>query len=79
MWQTFASMTLRLFSGGIGRTQPILLVSLPGLLVNIAANYALIFGHWGFPALGALGCGIATALGMWVMLAGMLLLSLIHI
>ncbi len=77
MWPIFASMTLRLFSEGIGRTQPILLVSLPGLLVNIAANYALIFGHWGFPALGALGCGIATALGMWVMLAGMLLFLLL--
>ena len=75
MWPIFSSMTLRLFSEGIGRTQPILLVSLPGLLVNIAANYALIFGHWGFPALGALGCGIATALGMWVMLAVFFLVS----
>lgn len=77
MWPIFAGMALRLFSEGIGRTRPILLVSLPGLLVNIAANYALIFGHWGFPALGALGCGIATALGMWVMLAGMLLFLLL--
>ena len=77
MWPIFAGMALRLFSEGIGRTRPILLVSLPGLLVNIAANYALMFGHWGFPALGALGCGIATALGMWVMLAGMLLFLLL--
>lgn len=76
MLPIFACMALRLFSEGIGRTRPILLISLLGLLINIAANYALIFGHWGFPALGALGCGIATAIGMWTMLAGMLAILL---
>lgn len=70
----FLCMSLRLFSEGIGRTRPVFLVSVLGLAVNIVANYALIFGHWGFPALGALGCGIATALAMWAMLAGMLIL-----
>ncbi len=77
MWPIFVGMALRLFSEGIGRTRPGLLVSLPGLLVNIVANYVLIFGHWGFPALGALGCGIATALGMGVMLAGMIAVLLL--
>ena len=38
-----------------------------GLLVNIPANYALIYGEWGFPELGGAGCGWATALTMWVM------------
>ncbi|MBE2295070.1 MAG: MATE family efflux transporter, partial [Phycisphaerales bacterium] len=70
----FLCMSLRLFSEGIGRTRPVFLVSVLGLVVNIVANYVLIFGHWGFPALGALGCGIATALAMWVMLLGMLFL-----
>ncbi len=70
----FVYMGLRLFSEGIARTRPVLLVSLLGLVVNVSANYALIFGHWGFPPMGALGCGIATALGMWVMLAGMITL-----
>jgi len=72
MLPIFALMALRLFSEGIARTRPILLVSLLGLAVNIVANYALIFGHWGFPPLGATGCGAATALGMWAALAGML-------
>lgn len=72
----FICMALRLFSEGIARTQPVLWVTLLGLLVNIVANYALIFGHWGFPALGAQGCGLATALGMWTMLAA--IMAILH-
>jgi len=72
MFPIFFCMVLRLFSESIGRTQPVLLISLLGLAVNVVANYVLIFGHWGFPVLGASGCGMATALGMGVMLIGML-------
>jgi len=77
MWPIFFGMALRLFSEGIGRTRPVLLISLPGLIVNVAADYALIFGHWGFPALGAVGCGIATALGMLTLLIGMIAVLLL--
>ncbi len=30
--------------------------------VNLAGNYALIYGHWGLPALGLTGSGISTAI-----------------
>jgi putative MATE family efflux protein len=33
---------------------------------NVLANYVLIFGHLGFPALGVRGCGIGTALAFAV-------------
>jgi len=72
MFPIFIFMSFRLFSEGIARTRPILGVILPGLIINIVANYALIFGHWGFPQLGALGCGAATALSMWLVLVAML-------
>lgn len=72
MFPVFIFMGLRLFSEGIARTRPILLVSVLALVVNIIANYALIFGHWGFPVWGAFGCGAATAIGMWAGLAAML-------
>ena len=31
-----------------------------GNLANVVLNYALIFGHWGFPAMGIAGAAIAT-------------------
>jgi MATE family multidrug resistance protein len=54
-------LTLRLLCEGVGRTRPTLYFSLAGLAVNFVANYVLIYGHFGFPALGAVGCGYATA------------------
>lgn len=73
---------LRAFSDGMNHTRPSLWISLIGLGVNIPINYVLIyggdglvalFGHWlpdflqQLPALGAVGCGIATAVSMWTM------------
>lgn len=43
-----------------------------GNLVNVAANWALIFGHLGFPALGVAGSAWSTSLGRWAMLACLL-------
>jgi putative MATE family efflux protein len=31
-------------------------------VVNIALDYALIFGHWGFPAMGIAGAGLASTI-----------------
>lgn len=79
---------LRAFSDGMNHTRPSLWISLLGLGVNIPCNYLLIYGGDGLvklfgdsvpaslqalPGLGALGCGIATALSMWVMCLAMLL------
>ncbi|MEM7583138.1 MAG: MATE family efflux transporter [Acidobacteriota bacterium] len=35
--------------------------------INVLANYTLIFGHFGFPALGVVGSAWATTLSRWVM------------
>ncbi|HEY6322009.1 MAG TPA: MATE family efflux transporter [Thermoanaerobaculia bacterium] len=42
-------------------------------LVNGLANYALIFGHWGCPRLGAPGSACATAAARWAMFLWLLL------
>ncbi|MES1943397.1 multidrug resistance protein, MATE family [Salinisphaera sp. PC39] len=58
---------LRSLCEGLHDTRPILWVSLVGLAVDAPANYLLVFGGFGVPPLGALGCGIATGLAMWTM------------
>jgi MATE family multidrug resistance protein len=40
-------------------------------IANALGNYALIFGHWGCPALGVVGSAYATAIARWVMLAAL--------
>lgn len=78
--------SLRFYSDGLGHTRASLLFALLGLAVNIVSNYVLIHGGDGLvtlfgpalpraltqlPALGAAGCGIATAISMWSMFFGM--------
>ncbi|SFX42329.1 MATE family efflux transporter [Marinospirillum alkaliphilum] len=58
---------LRCMCEGLNHARPVLLISLAGLLLNIPANYVLIYGKLGFPQLGAIGCGYATALSFWFM------------
>ena len=63
---------LRGFSDGLGSTRPSMVIGIVGLLLNIPANYVLIYGKFGLPALGGVGCGWATALVMYFMFAAML-------
>jgi len=64
---------LRCFSDGLGSTRPTMVIGLLALLLNIPANYVFIYGKFGLPAMGGVGCGWATALVMWFMLGAMLL------
>ena len=62
---------LRCTSDGIGRTRPAMVLGLCGLALNIPLNYIFIYGHFGVPAMGGVGCGWATAIVMWVMALGL--------
>ncbi len=50
------------FFTGLGNTKAIIKINLLGLVVNVFLDYIMIFGRFGFPALGIQGAGIATAL-----------------
>ncbi|WP_025901928.1 MATE family efflux transporter [Tatumella sp. UCD-D_suzukii] len=52
---------------GLSRTKPGMVLGFIGLLFNIPLNYIFIYGHFGMPALGGVGCGVATASVYWVM------------
>ncbi|MCC4307656.1 MATE family efflux transporter [Alcanivorax marinus] len=60
-------LALRSYTEAMNHTRPVLLISVAGLLINIPANYLLIYGKLGLPALGGVGCGWATSLVMWSM------------
>jgi MATE family multidrug resistance protein len=67
----YAYLSLRFMSEGVGWTRPIAYVAFTALVVNVTGNWVLMFGNLGFPRLGAVGCGAASALSMWTMLGFM--------
>lgn len=69
---------IRSFLSAIGSTQVILYVTLAGVLVNAIANYALIFGNFGFPALELRGAAIATVMTNALMFGLLLAYALRH-
>ena len=61
---------------GIGRTTVVMLANIVGMLVNIPANYVLIFGKLGFPEMGLQGAAIGTIAGNATIFAILLLFYL---
>ncbi|ALK96226.1 multidrug transporter MATE [Massilia sp. WF1] len=59
------------YTTSINQTKPIMIIAICGLAYNVALNWILVFGQFGFPKLGALGCAVSTASGVWLMLAAM--------
>ncbi|MCT2557582.1 MATE family efflux transporter [Tsuneonella sp. YG55] len=57
---------LRSFVSALDR--PVIATMVVGLQVGFAAlsNYALVFGHFGFPALGMIGSAIASSVTAWL-------------
>lgn len=47
---------------GIARTRFIVIDTLLLATINIVLNYGLIFGHWGLPAMGIAGAGLASTI-----------------
>ena len=58
---------------GLGHTRPPMIIAASILPLNALLNYVLIYGKFGFPELGGVGCGYATAIVFWVELSFMLL------
>lgn len=62
----FVFLALRFTTEGIGVTKPIMYISIFAIVCNVFLNWVLIFGNLGAPELGAVGCGIASAITMWL-------------
>lgn len=65
-------LALRCHFQGLGLAAPYAVTSVTVFCANIPLNYAFMYGNWGAPELGAAGCGLATAVSMWLGLLLML-------
>jgi len=64
-------MALKQFTDGLENTKVGMYVSLSGLVVNVLLCYVFIYGHFGIPAMGLNGAGLATLLTRVFMFAAM--------
>lgn len=51
----------------VSRPRIIMTINLIGLGIKIPFSYVLVYGKFGLPAMGVVGCGIATACVMWLL------------
>ena len=66
------------FNNAVSRPKAVMVIQLAGLGLKVPLSAALVFGvpALGLPSLGVLGCGIATAVAMWLqVLAGLWMLT----
>jgi MATE family multidrug resistance protein len=69
---------LRSYSEGISLTRPVMYSSVAALVANILGDYVFMYGKLGLPRLGAVGCGVASAIVMWMNPAMLLGYMLTH-
>lgn len=62
----------RRYLQGLGAVRPIMITLVAANLVNVAANWILVFGKFGAPALGVSGAAWATVLSRAVMAASLM-------
>ncbi|WP_148358195.1 MATE family efflux transporter [Peribacillus simplex] len=62
----FVYNALRAFIDALGQTRISMIITLCALPVNVLFNYLLIYGKFGFPELGGVGSGFATAITYWL-------------
>ena len=55
-------LVFRYVADGLLHTRMTMYISFLALALNVPLNYVLMFGHFGFPALGVSGCGYASAI-----------------
>jgi MATE family multidrug resistance protein len=62
----------RRYLQGVGQVRVITLTYIGANLLNWGGNYALIYGHWGFPAMGVRGSALSTVVARILMAASLI-------
>lgn len=60
-------VAMRSFVESVTRPWPVTIIAFCGVGLNIIGDYTLMFGKFGFPALGLAGTGYATSIVLWFM------------
>ncbi len=68
----FVFVVFRQTLQAMGHVRPLVVTIIAANLANALLNWAFIFGHLGFPALGAVGAAWATTTSRWLMTLGLL-------
>jgi multidrug resistance protein, MATE family len=71
-----AFVVLRQTLQAMDLVRPIVITIVLANLVNVALNWVLVFGRFGFPALGPVGTGWASTISRWTMLLVLVALTL---
>jgi MATE family multidrug resistance protein len=80
-WALFPALlivVLRNFVAALGHPGLPLVVTVLGIGVNVLGNWALIYGHFGLPAFGLIGAGIASSITYTVMAVVLVAVVLLH-
>ena len=59
---------LRCYSEGMTYTKPVFYIAFAGVLLNIPLDLIFVYGYFGAPKLGGVGCGIATSIVSFIMM-----------
>ena len=59
---------LRCYSEGMTYTKPVFYIAFAGVLLNIPLDLIFVYGYFGAPKLGGVGCGIATTIVSFIMM-----------
>ncbi len=63
---------LRCYSEGMTFTKPVFYIAFSGMLLNIPLDLIFVYGWFGAPKLGGVGCGIATTIVSFLMMISIL-------
>ena len=68
-WAVPAALAFRVFHGfstAVSRPRTLMMLNLFGLALKVPLNYVFMYGYFGAPEMGGVGCGVATAIVFWV-------------
>ncbi|MDP5338277.1 MAG: MATE family efflux transporter, partial [Nodularia sp. (in: cyanobacteria)] len=81
LWGIFPALgfaMLRGYVSALSQASVVLPLVILGTLVNVAGNYVLGYGKFGFPRMELAGLGLASAIGLWTMFLGLLIYTRLH-